>query len=446
MFPQDYSCEKIVNRWPRPLATGAELSSVVSAEALRPQNFTMRRLHRATLSLSLALLALISSAVSISHPPLGKGSLTAPSWRKPEKYHSGAGSQPYFDFHSGFWINLDHFLYLQAVLDTSGALQDRAVAAQRTLPVRQMTPEQHATWEKALAYYRQFGDSDPLWDRALIIANYELSDADNAPSLAGRRLPPEMIAALEEAAPVYRALWWSDQDRKNRQWIGLAARLVREYGETMARRIASIYQTQWPKEEIPVEVVLYANWAGAYTTTINSTLITVSSADPANQADAALEVLFHEASHALIGSVRRALEVECKTEHLSLHPPTLWHAVLFYTTGELVKDLIPGYTPYAEANGLWARAWPMYLPVLRRDWRPYLDGRITFHTAIRRMVRDAGEPAKDSNGKLHKRASATATLPGTPKQGKTRSRPEINPGQLSNGRALRLGSGARSAP
>ena len=31
----------------------------------------------------------------------------------------------------------------------------------------------------------------------------------------------------------------------------------------------------------------------------------------------------------------------------------LWHAVLFYTSGELVAGLVPGYTSYADKNGLW---------------------------------------------------------------------------------------------
>ena len=118
----------------------------------------------------------------------------------------------FFELHSGFWLNLHHFLYLQAVLATPGARKDGAIAVNRTLPVRQLTSEQRAKWDKALAYYRQFGNSDPLWDGALITANYELSDAGNSSSLDGRRLTPEMRTSLEEAAPVYRALWWNDQD------------------------------------------------------------------------------------------------------------------------------------------------------------------------------------------------------------------------------------------
>lgn len=294
----------------------------------------------------------------------------------------------FFELHSGFWLNLHHFLYLQAVLATPDARKGGATAVDRTVPVRQMTPEQRTKWDKSLVYYRQFGNSDPLRDRALITANYELSDAGNSSSLDGRRLTPEMRTALEEAAPVYRALWWDDQDRRNRQWIDRASLLVRRYGKNMSSRISSVYRTRWPTK-IPVEVVLYANWAGAYTTT-NDTLITVSSVDPANQGDAALEILFHEASHALIGSVQEALSNQCKIQAVILKPPTLWHAILFYTTGALVREQVPGYTPVADSIGLWARAWPLYIGPLKADWQPYLDGKTSFDSAVAALVKDVG--------------------------------------------------------
>lgn len=34
----------------------------------------------------------------------------------------------------------------------------------------------------------------------------------------------------------------------------------------------------------------------------------------------------------------------------AFHTRTLWHAVLFYTAGELVAERIPGYVPYADKN------------------------------------------------------------------------------------------------
>jgi hypothetical protein len=217
---------------------------------------------------------------------------------------SVATTQKLFDFRSGFWINLHHYLLLQAVLATPEARKGHAEsAAQAASPGRAMPPSQKAVWEKALSFYLQFGNRDPLRDRELVLVNYELSDAGNGPSLKGRRLSSECAAALEDAAPVYRVLWWKNHDRLNRAWIAGAAELVAEYGPAMSRRVAAAFQTDWPSGPTPVEVVLYANWAGAYTV-INSTLITISSAEPA-QGPGPLEMLFHEASHALVLYPRR---------------------------------------------------------------------------------------------------------------------------------------------
>ena len=69
----------------------------------------------------------------------------------------------------------------------------------------------------------------------------------------------------------------------------------------------------------------------------------------------------------------------------------LWHAVIFHTSGELVRRNFPDYRPYAYKNGLWKRAWPMYVAALDRDWKPYLDGRVFFDTAITTHVKDVGE-------------------------------------------------------
>jgi hypothetical protein len=65
---------------------------------------------------------------------------------------------------------------------------------------------------------------------------------------------------------------------------------------------------------------------------------------------------------------------------------------LFYTTGEIVRRTLPSYTPYAAANGLWKRAWPMYLDPLERDWRLYLDGKAPFNAAISAIVKEVGKP------------------------------------------------------
>ena len=76
-------------------------------------------------------------------------------------------------------------------------------------------------------------------------------------------------------------------------------------------------------------------------------------------------------------------------DHRQLPNGTLWHALLFYTTGEVVKkELGHDYQPYAYKNGLWTRAWPMYVTALQQDWQPWLDRQTSVDAALEKLVRD----------------------------------------------------------
>src|SRR5262249_6076200 len=154
--------------------------------------------------------------------------------------------------------------------------------------------------------------------------------------------------------------WWPEHDRANRRWVAAVAPLIRQKGLGLAERLADIYQSRWPKGKIRVEVTAYANWAGAYTT-LDPLRVTISSRDPGNQGDAALEIVFHEASHGLAGTVQAAIVRECRQRNKAI-PRDLWHALLFYTTGETIKAAMkqdgqpatkpgPSYVPYAIREG-----------------------------------------------------------------------------------------------
>lgn len=102
--------------------------------------------------------------------------------------------------------------------------------------------------------------------------------------------------------------------------------------------------------------------------------------------------MFHEASHGISDRLEHAISAECRKQNLLLPRRDLWHAVLFYTAGEVVRRQLGDYTPYAEKNGLWKRAWPMYIGALEKDWQPYLDGKIPFDSAVIALVKDVGQP------------------------------------------------------
>jgi hypothetical protein len=308
------------------------------------------------------------------------------------------GTVPVFELHSGFWVNLHHFLYRQA-----REQRDPAASKSPHEPPQGLTEQERQVWEEAVNYYAaNYADRDLLFNSELIALKNQLGDFEDCKELAGTSrkecnagLPGKLTPILDAAAPIYRAHWWTEHDRANRRWVAAVAPLIRQKGLGLAERLAEIYQSRWPKEKIRVEVTAYANWAGAYTT-LDPLRVTISSKDSGNQGEPALEIIFHEASHGLAGSVQAAIVRECRQRNKAI-PRDLWHALLFYTTGETIKAAMkdvdppgvkPGqpYVPYAVREGLYARGWAGYLQLLERYWQPYLEGRATFDDAIARMV------------------------------------------------------------
>ncbi len=336
----------------------------------------------------------------------------------------GRGAQPVFEFHSGFWINLHHFLYQQARLrdaqtggpaganETYAAPKGERDAGARAgssarVSTASLSPEERKAWAEAVDYYAgALADRDLLFNGDMVNINNRLAELETCTELAGQTaracasgLRPEQVIALERFAPVYRAHWWPEHDRGNRAWIAAVGPRVRQMGAALARQLAAVYRAEWLAGRIRVDLVSYGGPFGAYTT-LDPLHVTISSGDPRNQGPAALEVLFHEASHALARQVSDAIVRECRQRGKAI-PRDLWHALLFYTTGEMVRRALVAeraaaggamgrdsdeYTPYAYRYGLFARGWSGYQRLLERHWQPYLDGKIDFDTAIARLV------------------------------------------------------------
>jgi len=376
-------------------------------------------------SLARTCLGLLSLSAMILYPP----SLLA----RPQA-DSIYGPLPVFELHSGFWLNLHHTLYQQARQQRGAPpVSGTAKAGKSAKPTLQTAPaaktpltaaEQRA-WDEAVFYYAaNYADKDLLFNTELILLKNQLGDFETCDELSGAKkktcdagLPAKLTRTLEAAAPVYRAHYWPADDRANRAWVRRVAPLVTEQGVGISHRLADIYQTRWPTEKIRVDVARFANSAGAYTT-LDPLRVTISSTDPRNQDAAALEVLFHEASHGIAQPVEQAIVRECRQREKPI-PRDLWHALIFYTTGEVIKPILdaepdPGngavpnsadpaaprdaaadpransqnsqYTPYAKREGLYQRGWDSYLQLLTLYWQPYLDGKVTFDNAIAHIV------------------------------------------------------------
>ena len=337
---------------------------------------------------TLAHLVLLLLAMALLLPP--------PSVSAEPQADSQYGPLPVFELHSGFWINLHHTLYGQArqSRDARGGTSETGAATRRT-------PSEQVAWDAAVAYYAaNYQDKDLLFNTELILLKNQLGDFEQCDELSGAKkktcdagLPPKLTHILDAAAPVYRAHEWAEHDRANRKWIAGVSPLVRVKGVELSQRLAEIYQTRWPRERIRVDVSAYANYAGAYTT-LDPLRVVISSTDARNQGNSALEVLFHEASNGIAEPVQLAINRECRQRDKAI-PRDLWHALVFYTTGEIIKPVVNAenaaaeggeYMPYAFRERLYQRGWDDYLKLLERFWQPYLNGRATFDDAIAHIV------------------------------------------------------------
>jgi hypothetical protein len=306
-----------------------------------------------------------------------------------------------FEFHSGFWNNLHHFLCRQAQLaEPQKRPGDLFLAKADSDELQQLSADERDTWNEAISYYSNFiVKRDLLFDDELIQTKDQIENAEASSDLEGVKIPAELKAVLIRAAPVYRRHWWPRHNMENQQWITHLEPLIKRYGATLSTQVMRIYDEPWPQYPVRVDAVAYANWAGAYTT-IEPTRPTISTTDPANQGVAALEVLFHETTHGMMDKVMEAMHsaetnLNAHGSGSAFYSGSIWHALLFYTTGELVAGQISSYTPYADKNGLWVRAWPSRdRSLIEQDWKPHMDGSITLQQALTKLVRDLASTAQ----------------------------------------------------
>lgn len=293
-----------------------------------------------------------------------------------------------FEFHSNELVNLHHFLYewARASVGMRGARVDESAE------LAELAEAEREAWTAAYeAYLPSWVRKDLLFDRELDAVNKALRRSTEAEFDPG--VPAELAEALRRALPVYREHWWERHDRTNREWISALEPILAKTETEFAKRLAAAYGGEWQDEPMRVDLTHYGNWAGAYTTH-DPNLVTITSADPENAGHGALEVLFHEASHAEGLGTPVFDAVAALYEARDARPPKdLWHATFFYTAGELTRDLLrefelaESYATYGERN-MWKRVpgWAVLRDALELCWRPYLDGEWGRDEAYERMA------------------------------------------------------------
>jgi len=283
------------------------------------------------------------------------------------------------------WVNLHQRLLYEAVFK-----------AER--PPAGLSADGLAKWKQAVEDYRAYvGRRNPIFNDELVLVNDTLAEttADRLPD----KIPAGAKRVLEAAMPLYRAAQWEEDDRANRFWIAVAAGLLASAGEELAEAHAKAFGVPFPKN-ILVDVTSFAWQFGAYTVGEGeSAHAVISSTAKGTQGFAALESLMHEPSHAVVGSVSHAIGSDLKrlSDETGLKPmANLWHAILFYTSGELTRRAlarrgVSDYQPYIL--GMYRRGFGGFRASLETHWQAYLDGKVSREAALRQILVETA-PAK----------------------------------------------------
>lgn len=283
-------------------------------------------------------------------------------------------------FHSGFLMNLHHFLY------------DLGIHPEKLEKINWTSapsPAETATLRNAMAFYRDnYAQRDLLFDEQTTSIKTALSVADARRDTLGLALPPALASVLDRAAPIYERCIWPQQDAGNRLWIAEAKRLDERYGAAVQEGVSRYLQSGFPLTPVRIDIVVETGKRqGGYT----DTQTVIPGGRASYQGIAALEMVYHEVAHiASTARLEEMIEARLKETRRPLDSD-LWHAVQFYTVGKVTKDAVKrldgiDYEPYADKAGLFTGYWSPFLPLLENDWRAYMEGRLSLQQAVGRMV------------------------------------------------------------
>lgn len=290
----------------------------------------------------------------------------------------------WFEFRVSFWNSLHHELHALA----------RPRPALAAAPIEDMPESARVGWHQALEVYRPLGRRSLLFDEGVASLSARLSPLSDDAGLPREAIAPALIAALEAAAPAYRASAWPAHQRDARAFINAVSPLLTRYGAVIAPTVAAAYGATW-SEPVPVDVVRDAGPPGnAYTTVRPMVHVTIAATDPRHHGLAALELLFHEASHGWDATLTDEITSAARAEGRVVRQD-LWHAVLFYTAGELTRRALAAsdtpYVPYAVVQGMTSGIYKDVWPAIVDTWTPWLDRRTSRAAALRALVRVVGD-------------------------------------------------------
>ncbi len=280
-----------------------------------------------------------------------------------------------FELRSAPRIALHHFLLAWAADDAGEWPRYALPLAERDNWRSVLDEQEQREWSAAVEAYATTVGRSLLFDEGLLAARAWAAGALPHADIDAADRP--LTEALESVLPIFVHHWWPTHDARNRAWIESISPTLGRVEENMAVRFEAAYGGRWPATAIPVDVMVYANAVGAYS---SDGRLTISSDPLGNQMPQGLEMIFHEASHT--DPLEQPLRAGLGAAFLAAggtEPDRFWHDVIFFTSGEITRLALaaqgePGYQHYGTL-GVYRRGerWARQLPALEEHWRPFLE-------------------------------------------------------------------------
>ena len=292
---------------------------------------------------------------------------------------------PIFRFETdGFWLNLHHFLYVLGRVEAKlPDITREAVAgapADEAEGVKTLTDAERRAWREAVTVYAAgLSRLETVFDRALYDVTNAVRRASPDRDASSLQIDAAVAGALDRAAPIYGKAWWPQHREANRRWLQSMQEPLQKYGPQMLAFVTRAYQEPWMAGGFPVNISGWANWAGAYST--YDSLLVIATLNAGNQGLHGFEIMFHEAMHQWDEEIDARLLKIGRANKRKVND-LLSHAMIFYTTGEAMKSVVPTLVPYAEIAGIWKGRMGAFKPALDAHWKPYLDGKSTLDAAL----------------------------------------------------------------
>ena len=338
--------------------------------------------RRATSVLATAVIAIASSVASAQRPD-----------------GTAIATTPYFAFHSDLATNVN-----DALIAAGAARRAKKAELFHSDPEKAcfdgLPPVERAAWNRAVDYYAEIVSPVQYTVREQLLPRLELAGVVKKEGLidpAERRLIEITVAFRAAATPAYERCRWPSQDAANRRWIDNLLPLLALHEKTLGQRLAELFGTAWAGLPFRLDVVEIVSFAGANSINLRppGLHIQVSSSDASHQGRAALESVFHEASHFLTGfktPLPTALTAAARDAGGTVRGD-LTHSVQFFMTGEAVRRALeePGeapYSPFLYALNLFS---PEFREAVKQTWPAYMDGKRTMQEAAADLVRALGK-------------------------------------------------------